>query len=119
MRGPTAPAPRRGAEAASETRACEARGRRGYLRVADQLLPFMVLPSTLPAYFMLSAVSVISSPLRRPVTFADPSVPVSIWKFCLRVNALLPSCHVPSTCAGTIQRSAVHQLTQSPLMVSV
>ena len=31
----------------------------------------------------------------------------------------MPSCHVPSTLAGTIHSSAVHQLTQSPEIVSV
>src|SRR5688572_5789120 len=72
------------------------------------------LPSTTPVHFWVPAVSVISLPRRRPCTAWLPSVPESIWKFCVSVSAPLGVFHVPSTFAGTIQKSAVHQLLEQP-----
>jgi hypothetical protein len=50
-----------------------------HFRVADQFVPFMVLPSTVPVYCVPLAVKEMALPLRRPPEMAEePNVPFSI-----------------------------------------
>jgi hypothetical protein len=88
--------------------------------MADGEVSLIVLPSTMPAYFVEPAVKVISAPFKRPCTAWLPSVPEMIWNVCVSFSSPLGVDHVPSTLAGTIQKSAVHQLLEQPsLMVDV
>src|ERR671912_1656130 len=87
--------------------------------MADGEVILMVLPSTVPAYFVVPAVKEISLPRSRPWTAWLPSVPESIWKFCVSVRAPLGVFHVPATFAGTTQNRAVHQLLEQPSVIVV
>src|SRR5918993_6071854 len=87
--------------------------------MADGEVILMVLPSTVPAYFVVPAVKEISLPRSRPWIAWLPSVPDSIWKFCVSVSAPLGVFQVPATFAGTTQKSAVHQLLEQPSVTVV
>ncbi len=71
-------------------------------------------------YWAPPAVKLMSLPRILPLAICvDPSEPDSIWNSCLSVSSPCGRRHVPATFAGTIQRSAVHQLEQSPPTVAV
>src|SRR6185503_18575174 len=76
-------------------------------------------PLTLPVYLVPPTVKLISSPRSLPSPIGLlPRVPLSVWNCWVKVSVFPPSFHAPSTLAGTIHKCAVHQLVQSPPMVS-
>src|SRR5262245_29520685 len=87
------------------------------------MLPVIASPVTRPAYSVDPTVKLIKSPRSFPLTGVDApfavNVPEIIWNSCFSASSPCGSFQVPSTFAGTIHNSDVHQLTQSPAIVSL
>src|SRR5215204_2278582 len=84
------------------------------------MFPEIELPATLPVYCTPPAVNEISSPCSFPSAICVlPIDPVNVWNCCVSFSSPCGVVHVPSTLAGTIHSSAVHQLVQSSVTFSV
>src|SRR5690349_2619617 len=72
------------------------------------------LPETRTEYLVAPAVKVNSLPRSLPFAIGvAPRLPVTFWNVCVSFSAPAGVFQVPFTLAGTIHRSAVHQLVQS------
>ena len=66
---------------------CQKNERR-YFFAAVQFDPFMLLPSTVPAYFVVPAVKLMLAPSSLALVIGVvPSVPERFWKSCFKVRS--------------------------------